>query len=186
MSANEPDDLHELLSPKPGTDDSALRDELFRRTARALRVRIWARRAAKAAVAAALLVSAFALGRGTAPRAPEVEMRTEFVAVPVPVLPVLPVLPESPEPPPAVRTARSLELDAEQADGMAAARLYREAGDAFLSAESDYANAARCYRLFLARAGDAGSALETGDSWLLVSLKNAAFKEKVNAQDVRD
>jgi hypothetical protein len=182
MSANEPDDLSELLSPKPGTDDSALRDELFRRTARALRARRWVRRAAKCAVAAALLVSAFALGRGTAPRAPEVEMHTEFVAVPVPV----PVLPESPEPPPAVRTARSLEQDAEQADGMAAARLYREAGDAFLSAESDYANAARCYRLFLARAGDTGSALETGDSWLLVSLKNAAFKEKVNAQDVRD
>jgi hypothetical protein len=185
MSANEPDDLSELLSPKPGTESDALREEVFRRTARALRARRWVRSAAKCAVAAALLVSAFALGRSSAPRAPDVVpavLQVEFVAVVVPV----PVLPESPEPPPAPRTARSLELDAEQADGMAAARLYREAGDAFLSAESDYANAARCYRLFLARAGDAGSALETGDSWLLVSLKNVAFKEKVNAQDVRD
>jgi hypothetical protein len=182
MSANEPDDLSELLSPKPGAADSALREVLFRRTARVLRARRWARRAAKCAVAAGLLVGAFALGRASAPDAPTPEARTEFVAVPVAV----PVLPDSPEPPPAPRTARALELDAEQADGMAAARLYRAAGDAFLSAESDYANAARCYRLFLARAGGAGSALETGDSWLLVSLKNAAFKEKIDAQVVRD
>lgn len=186
MSANEPDDLRELLSPKPGAGSDALRDELFRRTARALRARRWARRAAKCAVAAALLVSTFALGRSSAPRAPDVVpavLRVEFVAVPVPV----PVLPESPEPPPVpVRTARELELEAEQADGMASARLYREAGDAFLSAEADYANAARCYRLFLARAGDAGRALEADDSWLLVSLKNAAFKEKINAQAVRN
>lgn len=183
MSANEPDDLNELLSPKPGEPDAALRDELFRRTTRTLRTRRWARGAAKCAVAAALLVSAFALGRSSAPRPPDVVpavLHTEFVAVPVPVLP------ESPEPPPAVRTARSLELDAEQADGMAAARLYREAGDVFLSVESDHANAARCYRLFLARAGDAGRSLEVNDSWLLVSLKNAAFKEKIDAETVRN
>lgn len=185
MSANEPDDLSDLLSPKPGAESPALRDELFRRTARALRTRRWARSAAKGAVAAALLVGAFALGRSSAPRAPDVVpavLHTEFVAVPVPV----PVLPESPEPPPPVRTARALELDAELADGMASARLYREAGDVFLRAESDYANAARCYRLFLARAGDAGRTLETDDSWLLVSLKNAAFKEKIDAETVRD
>lgn len=185
MSANEPDDLRELLSPKPGEPDDALRDELFRRTARTLRVRRWARRAAKCAVAAGLLVGAFALGRGSAPRPPYIGPalpRTEFVAVVIP----LPVLPESPEPPPAVRTARELELDAEQAEGMASARLYHEAGDAFLSAERDYANAARCYRLFLARAGDAGRLLEASDSWLLVSLKNESFKEKIDAQAVRD
>jgi hypothetical protein len=45
---------------------------------------------------------------------------------------------------------------------------------------------ARCYRLFLARAGTAGRALETGDSWLLVSLKNESFKENIDAQAVRD
>jgi hypothetical protein len=184
MSATEPDDLSELLSPKPGAESDALREDVFRRTARALALRRWARRAAKCAVAAALLVGAFALGRGTAPQAPEVEpqARTEFVAVPVAV----PVLPESPEPPPAARTARALELDAELADGMASAHLYRDAGDAFLLAEDDPANAARCYRLFLARAGDTALSPERGDSWLLVSLKNAAFKEKIDAQVVRD
>lgn len=185
MSAPEPDDLSDLLAPKPGAESPALRDELFRRTTRALRVRRWARSAAKLVVAAALLVSAFALGRSSAPRGPDVMpavLRVEFVAVPVPV----PVLPESPELPPTARTARALEQDAEQADGMASARLYREAGDAFLSVESDHANAARCYRLFLARAGDAGRSLEVNDSWLLVSLKNAAFKEKIDAEAVRN
>lgn len=182
MTADDPDDLRELLAPKPGAPDAARREALFRATARRLRARRWARRAARGAVAAGVLAGAFALGRASVPPAPEPRPHTEFVAVPVAV----PVVPSAPEPPPAPRTARALELDAELADGAAAARLYRTAGDAFLTAESDYANAARCYRLFLSRAGDTALSPEPGDSWLLVSLKNAAFKEKIDAQVVRD
>jgi hypothetical protein len=73
-------------------------------------------------------------------------------------------------------------LEAEQADDApTAAQLYRQAGDAYLSVEQDYARAARCYRLFLARGGATALSPEPGDSWLLTSLKNAAFKEKVHA-----
>ncbi|HEY1188421.1 MAG TPA: hypothetical protein VGE74_12285, partial [Gemmata sp.] len=66
-------------------------------------------------------------------------------------------------------------------DPRASAHLYRRAGDAYLTAQQDYANAARCYRLFLARAGDGAMAPEPNDSWLLTSIKNTAFKEKIHA-----
>jgi hypothetical protein len=72
------------------------------------------------------------------------------------------------------------ELQAEQEDDPnAAARFYKLAGDAFLR-DQDYANASRCYRLFLVRVGDTALAINPDDSWLLTSLKNAIFKEKSN------
>ena len=81
---------------------------------------------------------------------------------------------------------QAAELQAEQMDDPAeAAKLYRAAGDRFLDRE-DYRNATRCYRLFLARAGDNGLSPEKGDSWLLTSLKNAAYKEKTHAPPIRD
>ena len=74
------------------------------------------------------------------------------------------------------------ELKAELADDpAAAARLYRAAGDKYLNDRQDYRNAARCYRLFLARAGDTGLSPDPADTWLLTSLKNTAFKEKYDA-----
>ena len=83
-------------------------------------------------------------------------------------------------------SASEMELRAEQMDDRAeAARLYRTAGDSFLRDE-DYTNATRCYRVFLARAGDDGLSPEQGDSWLLTSLKNAAFQEKVDAPKTHD
>ncbi|MBX9585027.1 MAG: hypothetical protein K2X87_32380, partial [Gemmataceae bacterium] len=62
-----------------------------------------------------------------------------------------------------------------------AARLYRLAGDLYLNDRQDYRQAARCYRLHLSRAGAAGLAPQPDDSWLLSSLKNAAYKETVDA-----
>jgi hypothetical protein len=106
---------------------------------------------------------------------PEVVVVTVPVPVPVPQ-------PErrSPDPQQPPLSASEAELRAELADDRTeAARLYRLAGDAFLRAE-DYRNATRCYRLHLARGGDSALSLEAGDSWLLTSLKNAAFKEKVD------
>jgi hypothetical protein len=83
----------------------------------------------------------------------------------------------SPDPP----TAAAAELRAELADDPTeAARLYRMAGDKYLGDRADYANATRCYRLYLIRAGDAGLTPEPTDTWLLTSLKNSAFKEKLN------
>src|SRR5207248_5358327 len=92
----------------------------------------------------------------------------EVVVVPV----VVPVPAAGPTPvqasPEAPLTAGQYELRAELADDPAeVARLYRLAGDRYLNDLEDYRNAARCYRLFLARAGDAGLSPAPGDTWLL-------------------
>lgn len=180
------DDLDDLLGPPAAGDTPGLREAVLRRTqARLTRVR-WARRGAKLAGVAAV----FALGVGCGVWGSSGRERVvtvtvcevKTVAVPVAVaVPVeVPSASPAPAPVPALTAAR-LELDAEQADGPAAAALYRRAGDAYLAREQDYTNAARCYKLFLARAGDAALAPESVDSWLLTSLKNAVFKEKTHA-----
>ena len=184
--ADEPDDLDDLLAPPQPADTPGLRDAIFRRTQRRLALGRWSRWVGKVAAVAAVFAAGIGVGVWTAPGERE---RTVLVPTPqvemvfVPVL--VPVLGTSAEPPPApavALTAARLELDAEQADDAArAATLCREAGDRYLTGEQDYANAARCYRLFLTRAGDSALVPEAADSWLLTSLKNAAFKEKVHA-----
>lgn len=184
--ADEPDELEDLLAPPLTAETPGLRDAVLNRTLRRLAVVRWSRRVAKCAAVAAV----FALGVGVGTWRTRVERETVLVPTPqepireVQFVPVLvPLPPASPEPPvvESPQTAKALELDAEQADGAQAAVLYRRAGDAYLSAEEDYANAARCYRLFLTRGGEPALAPESSDSWLLTSLKNAAFKEKAHA-----
>jgi hypothetical protein len=187
--ADERDDLDDLLAPRPAAETPGLRDALLRRTRRRLRFGRRARRAGAAAGIAAVFAAGVGVGVWHAPRARETVLvptpvpQVEIVTVPVPVvIPVPDRSAERPPPPVAVRSGRALELDAEQADDApTAADLYRRAGDAYLTADQDYVNAARCYRLFLARAGAPALAPDPGDSWLLTSLKNAAFKEKVHA-----
>jgi len=68
-------------------------------------------------------------------------------------------------------TAERLELNAELADDPSdAARLFREAGDRFLS-DRDYENAARCYRRHLAVADAEGRKASASDSWMLLTMK---------------
>ncbi|MDY3552505.1 hypothetical protein R5W24_001588 [Gemmata sp. JC717] len=179
------DPLDELLGPPAGGETPGLRDALRRRTSNHL-VRVkWLRRGAKLAGVAAVFALGVGVGEWRAPvRERVVTVReVETVAVPVPV--VVPVggggESASPAPTQPVLSAGRLELDAEQADGLASANLYRRAGDAYLTAQQDYANAARCYRLFLSRAGEAAQALEPGDSWLLVLIKNSTFKGEIHA-----
>jgi hypothetical protein len=188
---NEPDDLGELLSPRQVAETPGLRDAILRRTQRRLALRKWSRRAGKAVAVAAVFAAGLGVGiwRTSGERetvfVPTPVPQVEVVTLPVPVLVPVGAANSSAEPNPAPAaplTAKALELSAEQADDApAAAKLYRQAGAAYLNAEQDYANAARCYRLFLARGGDAALSPERDDSWLLTSLKNAAFKEKVYA-----
>ena len=149
-------------------------------------LRKWMRRAGKLAAVAAVFAVGVGVGLWRAP----VERETVFAPAPPPEVVYVPVVLPVPVPgtsadslpvPAAALTAARLELDAEQADAARAAALYRQAGDRYLTAEQDYANAARCYRLFLLRSGDTALSPEPGDSWLLTSLKNAAFKEKIHA-----
>ncbi|MBX9628473.1 MAG: hypothetical protein K2X82_32045 [Gemmataceae bacterium] len=178
------DDLDDLLGPPPAPagPDSAL----FRRTERVLRRGRLARRVARAGAVAAVFAAGGLAGWLAKPdreRVTTIEVAVasppDVVTVPV-VVPVpqpVPDLPQSSPPSPA-----AAELLAEQADDPAeAARLYRLAGDLYLNDRQDYRQAARCYRLHLARAGAAGLAPAADDSWLLTSLKNAKFKESIDA-----
>lgn len=174
------DDLDELLTPPSTLTRAGLSDDLLLRTERRLKRDRWLQRGMRTS----LFASIFAIGglfgwlartpAANAPGSPETAI--EIVAVPV----IVPV-PETPMvDAPRLLSANEVEMQAELADDRAsAADLYRQAGDAFLR-EQDYANATRCYRLYLSRAGDSALALETHDSWLLVSLKNSAYKEKLN------
>lgn len=176
------DDMDELLAPPAPAETPGLRDAVLRATLRRLARTRRVRSAVRIAAVAAVFAAGVGVGLLRTPGERErvvVVREVEVVAVPV-VVPVMVAPAEPPSPPAPVRAAR-LELDAELADGPAAAALYRRAGDAYLTGEQDYANAARCYRLFLARAGDTALSPEAGDSWLLTSLKNAAFTEKAHA-----
>ena len=179
-----PDDLGELLAPRVGPPNPALRAAILRRTERRLAWVRWARRVTTVAVLAAVFAAGGAAGWFARPPAEPVPA-PEVQVIPVPVaVPVL--VPETSAPPAeAFVSAGDAELRAEQADGVEAANLYRTAGDLFLRTD-DYPNAARCYRLFLTRAGDSGLSPDPADTWLLTSLKNAAYKETVHAPKVVD
>lgn len=180
------DPLDDLLAPPPeGNETPGLRDALRRRTsAHLVRVK-WLGRGRKLAGVAAVFALGVGVGVWRTPERERVvivrEVETVAVAVPVVVEVAVPAT-ESPTPTQPTLSAGKLELEAEQADdAAAAANLYRRAGDTYLTAQQDYANAARCYRLFLSHSGDRALTPESGDSWLLVSIKNAAFKEKIHA-----
>jgi hypothetical protein len=191
---NEPhDELDELLGPPPAAEPPGLRDDLFRQTSRQLTRGRWVRRARTAGAVAAVLAVGGLVGWFAKPAPPAVapEAPAERVVFAVAVVPFV-VVPDSPAmdvagSPELPLSAAKLETRAELADDAAeAARLYRLAGDRYLNDRQDYPNAVRCYRLFLARAGDNGLSPDPADTWLLTSLKNAAFKEKYDAANRGD
>jgi hypothetical protein len=161
------DDLDEFLGPKPSTDDAAAREAVLRRTARVVRRRPWIRRAKLLATAVGLVAAGGAVGWLVKPAPGRV---TEYVVLPIGV--VLPATEPAPPPPTEYVSAEQIELQAEQAsDRATAAALYRQAGDRYLADRNDSPQAARCYRLFLMRAGPDARAVSADDSWLLIALK---------------
>ena len=178
------DDLDRLLGPPPGGADDRLKVAILRRTTRAVGRRRWVRMAGKLTAAAGLFAAGVGVGwTGKADRVafehqwleesappPEVVAVPVFVPVAPPSLPVV----ENP-----YLTADRLEQQAELAGPAEAARLYRLAGDTYLTAAAEPGQAARCYKLHLRHAGPAALAVEPADSWLLMSLKSQR-KHEVN------
>jgi hypothetical protein len=178
------DDLAEVLAPKLAESSSLLRERLLRQTESRLKRSRWVRRGVRSGLIAAVFFFGVLAGRLALPRQVPEPIETpqpEIIVVPV----VVPIL--APSGSGSSELARGLtghqtELQAEQEDDpSSAAKLYKMAGDTYLR-EEDYPNAARCYRLFLVRGGDAALSLSPDDSWLLSSIKNAAFQEKSRAQ----
>jgi hypothetical protein len=123
---------------------------------------------------AVAVVAVFAAGVSVgwvAKPTPTSVVERELIPVPVPLL--LPAEePQSVGPVAELSPAR-LELEAEKAtDRPASAKLYRQAGDAYL-ARTEIESAVRCYRNHLAEAGADGLGVAADDSWLLTSIKNA-------------
>ncbi len=176
---DEPDDLLPLLTPRGGS--AAHSAALLTATTDVLRRRWRFRQAAKAA--GVLLV--FALGGAAGwvlKPTPEREVVTVTVTETVSVVVAVPLRPADSEPTDTPPSPGALELLAEQAGTPAeAAKLYRAAGDRFLTDGGDYEQAVRCYRLYFRHAGDDGRTVSTDDSWLLMSLKTSNRKEKPNA-----
>lgn len=184
--SEEKDDLNEILAPTQGQPRTGLREALLRQTETRLARQRWVRKSVRTAVVGVVFLLGGLTGWLVKP-SPLIETATQPPeAVLVPVIVPLPIPIESVSSG-TQQIAQQLsgseaELQAEQVDDLKeAAKLYKLAGDAFLR-EQDYPNSSRCYRLFLVRGGDAALSLNPDDSWLLTSLKNAAFQEKSRVQ----
>jgi hypothetical protein len=181
------DDLGEILAPRPGQISNELRERLLKQSESHLVRQSWIRLGVRGGLIASVFLLGALTGWLTRPvplPEPAIVLEPEVVFVPV-VVPVF--APAESESTGAREITRQLsgtqtELQAEQEDDpKSAAKHYKLAGDAFLL-EQDYPNASRCYRLYLVRAGDTALSLNPDDSWLLTSLKNAAFLEKAHVQ----
>jgi len=177
------DDLSEMLAPKPRRPSTELRDRLLRQTEALLIRQRWVRASGRIGLIAAVFALGALSGWLARPVPPSDHgnlPQPEIVVVPVVVPVTVPVEADSTGSRDVARqrSGSQTELLAEQEDDpKSAAKFYKLAGDAFLS-EQDYPNASRCYRLYLVRAGDTALSLAADDSWLLTSIKNAAFQEK--------
>ena len=184
---DEPDDLDAILAPISASLSPGLHDAILVRIEREFARRRTLSRLAKAGTLAAVLGLGFLIGQGTRSRPVDpVPADLKLQTTVVPVLILVPVPAEQSSSPVLLTrtepsTASQAELLAEQSDDRAeAGRLYRLAGDRFLNDAQDYRNAARCYRLYLDRAGEGALTPSATDTWLLTSLKNSLFKEKLN------
>ncbi len=182
---DEPDDLDAILAPSSASLSPGLHDAILVRIEREFARRRTFNRLAKAGTLAAVLGLGFLIGHGTRSRPVDpvpADLKLRTIVVPVLILVPVPAEQSSSQPLAARSepdTASQAELLAEQSDDRAeAGRLYRLAGDRFLNDAQDYRNAARCYRLYLDRAGEGALTPSATDTWLLTSLKNSLFKEK--------
>lgn len=158
------DDLADVFASVPlSAPDPTRQESTFRATAGVLRRARGFRRGVAGLGAVAIFAAGGAVGWLAKPTPPHVPIVSP---VPAPAPP-----PTTPTAPPEPLTAERLELLAELADEPSeAARLYREAGDRFLT-DRDYENAARCYRRHLSAADADGRQLSASDSWMLQTMK---------------
>lgn len=76
-------------------------------------------------------------------------------------------------------TPDDLVREALATPGTARAALFERAGDRFLAERGDIESALACYRRSLdAQPSDGGIAVDPGDNWLLIALKQARRQEK--------
>lgn len=176
--SREPDPVEGLLRPPTSADNEALRQAVYSQTRRLLRRRRWIRRFA---YAASLLVS-FAVGAGTMRMMPQ-PARTELgerESVSHPLAQKNPGTdaPRSPSPDDSALAQEWIAFDSEEQRSES----YRQAGDRYMKDESDPQSALRCYSNALDNGTEQDLAISTEDNWLLMVIKDARQKEKLNAK----
>lgn len=167
----------ELLTPRTGTSNEALRQAILSQSSRSIRWRHRQRQAARAAVCGLCFV--FGAATVWLRPAPQSEVITIFVEAPAAEEGKPPVANAPGSPVEKRRLSPSeLELEAEKTLVKAdSARLFREAGDLYVNDRADYQSALRCYRNFLDEAAPTELNVTPEDTWLLTSLKRAREQE---------
>jgi hypothetical protein len=162
------------VSRSPDANVAALRKTVLQRTTRILRHRRWARRVAVAAALAACYAAGVAsMYWLRAPARAEVII-VEKTAEPAPSPPA--TVPRKAEP-----SAVDLEwLAVESPDKRV--EFYRRAGDRYLAESNDTEAALRCYRQMLNTGSEKDLLIAADDNWLLMALKDARLKEKLDAK----
>jgi hypothetical protein len=174
-----PDPLDAMLPPRaPSEADEPLRRRLLERTTRALRRRRRVRFVAWATALAACYAAGMVTMHWLAPRQ---SSTVEIVKSP-PAPAAASVPPPAPPPPPdaAPTSAVALEWKAFDAD-KPRPDLYRQAADQYRRAD-DPASALRCYGQSLNGASDKDLAISPDDDYLLMIVKEARQKEKIDAK----
>jgi hypothetical protein len=165
----------DLLAPVSTPQSSELRQRVWNETRSVLRWRRWRPPVVFAGVCGGCILAGVLIGRLSLPAASELpEARADHQDN-------QPVKVEGPR----IVAATAQALESQAFDSFApkerAAR-YFQAGHRYLEEENDAESALRCYRQGLDAAGGDDLEITPNDSWLLLALKNARHKEKINDQ----
>jgi hypothetical protein len=172
--SREPDPLDGMLAPPALPPDAdALRQDVYARTRRVLRRRRHLRQFAyvgglAASFAAGLLVMWMTLPARSA---------SKETPLPVPsASKETPPLPNIPATQPEALAQEWRAFDSEDQRG----EVYKQAGDRYMTEESDPQSALRCYSISLDNGTEQD--ISTDDNWLLMAIKIARQKEKDHAK----
>ncbi len=181
-----PDDVDELLRPRPAAGNDPLRQVLLARTTAALRRRRRLRRLGlAAALAACYLAGMLTVRLGMSPAStdrPAAAVAKADRPAKKEAPPVRPAPRQREAPAEAAPSALALEWQALDSDDRRF-ELYRRAGDRYLEESNDVESALRCYRGAYAAASEKERAVSVHDNWLLMAVKQERLKEKRDAQN---
>jgi hypothetical protein len=175
LPAQDPDPVAAWLAVarSPNANFAALCQTVLHRTTSILRRRRWSRRASIVAG----LAGCYAAGLAS----------MYFVRAPTPAEMIIVEKAPDPTQTPLLApretdvSAVSLEWRAVESSDKRV-EFYRRAGDRYLAESNDTEAAMRCYRLMLNAASNTEMTISPDDNWLLMALKDARLKEKLNAK----
>jgi hypothetical protein len=185
--ARDPDPLENILRPPSSPANEAVRQEVYAQTRRILRRRHRLRQlvyaaALAASFAAGLLIMGLTFsgerGRISAPSAQAPSEQAPSAQTSPPQSKDFEALPQ-----PRSQETDALAMEWDAFDSTEhRGELYQQAGDRYMTEESDPQSALRCYSNALDNATTEDLAISTNDNWLLMVIKDARQKENNHAK----